>query len=154
MIRRLQIYDIPQVKDVYLHAHLAEYAGESVTFEPQGLNDDPTLWKLFCQSEVFVFDDKKVIKGFVGQREHRIIWLYVDPSYQGQKVGQQLIDYMLNHLNDIAAISVVKSNQLARDVYLRRGFKIENEFEFNYQGTPVIALSMYKVPSFQSGCSG
>ncbi|MGB0846227.1 MAG: GNAT family N-acetyltransferase [Thiolinea sp.] len=140
-IRLMQQEDLAAVYEVYLLAHLDEYSGETATFAPQGISESPVLSQLFEQCDVFVYDDGTV-KGFVGNRNERISWLYVHPDYRGQKIGRQLIDFMLERLGGQAAISVIKSNKLALSLYSKRGFKVFGDFTFAYQDVPVEVYSM------------
>ncbi len=133
-----------RVFEIYLLSHLDEYAGEDANFVPQGVMDNPDLLRMFELSQIFVYDDGE-IKGFVGSFNDRIVWLYVDPKHRGQQVGQTLIDFILNELNSqCIGISVIKSNTIALNLYVRRGFKVINDFIFNYQGVPVEVYGMQR----------
>ena len=145
-IRPVQPEDFEQICDVYQLAHIDEYAGEDTDFSPEGITDSPALLELFHASRIFVFDDGE-IKGFVGNREDRIIWLYVHPDHRGQRIGQKLIDFMLSDLDGEVTISVIKSNKLALDFYVRRQFRVIGDFVFNYQGVPVEVYSMRLKPA-------
>lgn len=141
LIRPLKSGDFERVTEVYNLSHAAEYAGETVKFHPKFLLDSPVLLDLFHASDIFVFDDGG-IKGFVGCQNEKIIWLYVDPAYQGQKIGIKLIEFVMKRLNNIASIIVVKSNLPALNLYQQLGFEVVGEFTFDYQNLPVKALNL------------
>lgn len=141
VIRPFRPEDFERVADIYNMSHTAEYAGEVIDFSPEYLLDSPVVLDLFRTSEIYVFDDGAV-RGFVGHKKERIIWLYIDPKYQGQKIGIRLIEFVMDKLNNIAVIVVVKSNQPALNLYRNLGFSVVNEFEFNYQDQPVKALNL------------
>lgn len=141
LIRPLKSGDFERVTEIYDLSHAAEYAGETVTFSPKYLLDSPVLLDLFHASDIFVFDDGG-IKGFVGYQSEKIIWLYVDPAFRGQKIGMRLIEFVMKKLNNVASIIVVKSNLPALNLYQQLGFKVVGEFVFDYQNLPVKALNL------------
>ena len=139
LIRPLQTEDFARIAEIYDLSHTAEYSGETYTFPPQRLADTPALLELFHASEIYVFDDGE-IKGFVGHQGPHIIWLYVHPCHQGNGIGQRLIEFLLKQQRGIAVLSVVKTNQAALHLYQKRGFRVNGEYEFDYQGRSVTAL--------------
>lgn len=144
IIRPLQSGDFDRIAEIYDLSHAQEYSGEVYQFPPQPLVDNSALLDLFHASEIFVFEDEGEIKGFVGHQGSHIAWLYVDPEFQGCGVGKQLIEFLLNRLNGIAVISVVKTNHAALHLYQQRGFRINGEYDFDYQGQPVTALVLVR----------
>lgn len=50
--------------------------------------------------------------------------LYVKPSYRSQKVGSQLITYLLNHLQVLGYPSVYLKTENASQYYLNRGWQL------------------------------
>lgn len=145
-IRPMHSSDLECIYSIYDSAHLDEYSGEPVVFAKAPLQADDSLVQLLKDCEIFVFADG-VVKGFVGARAERIIWLYVAPEHRGQGIGSQLIEFMLEHLvsERFIAISVVKSNQVALGLYQRKGFQIIGEFSFDYQGVAVQALGLMRI---------
>lgn len=141
-IRPFQTEDFARVAEIYNLSHTAEYAGETIDFPPEHLVDSHTLMDLFHASDIFVFDDGE-IKGFVGHQNERIVWLYINPAHQGLKIGRRLVQFVMARLNYMVSIVVVKSNQPALNLYQDLGFKVVDEFEFDYQGiAPVKALNL------------
>lgn len=141
VIRPFVPVDFERVTEIYNLSHAAEYAGEVVKFPPEYLLDSPVLLDLFHASDILVFDDGE-IKGFVGHQNEKIIWLYVDPEYQGQRIGLRLIEFVMELRKNIATLIVVKSNLPALNLYQHLGFKVVGEFEFDYQNQPVKALNL------------
>ncbi len=141
VIRSFKPEDFERITEIYDISHNAEYAGEVFKFHPKKLLDSPVLLDLFHDSDIFVFDDGQ-IKGFIGHQKEKIIWLYVDPAFQGQKIGSRLIEFVMERLNNIATIVVVKSNLPALTLYQRIGFEVVGEFDFDYQNRPVTALNL------------
>lgn len=142
LVRALRPEDRAQTYEIYLLSHMDEYAGEDAEFLPEGIPDSPALLQMFNKSRIFVYDDGE-LKGFVGSQNDRIVWLYVHPNHRGQKIGQQLIDYMLAEMQgQCVGISVIKSNKVALELYVRRGFRVIKDFIFNYQGVPVEVYGM------------
>ncbi len=137
MIRPLHAEDFTQVAEIYDLSHPAEYAGEAYNFPPQCLAETPALLELFHASEIFVFEDDGKIKGFIGHQGPNIIWLYVHPDYQGGGIGHCLIEFLLKRQNGIALLSVVKTNQVALRLYQEHGFRVNGEYDFDYQGQSV-----------------
>ncbi|HPE58823.1 MAG TPA: GNAT family N-acetyltransferase [Thiolinea sp.] len=142
MIHLMQPDDIKDVHAIYLAAHLDEYSGEDGQFSPRPICENPKLGVLFDHSVMYVFEEKGLIKGFVGYIEDHIIWLYVHPDHRGQKIGKRLITHVISELGGKATITIVKSNRIAMACYRGLGFSEVDEFEFEFQQHMVKALRM------------
>ncbi|HPQ93997.1 MAG: GNAT family N-acetyltransferase [Thiothrix sp.] len=142
MIRLMQSGDIEDVHAIYLASHLDEYVGEHGQFRPRPIAENPKLGVLFDHSVMHVFEEQRLIKGFVGYIGDHIIWLYVHPDYRGQKIGKRLITHAINELGGKATITIVKSNRIAMACYRNLGFSGVDEFEFEFQQQMIKALRM------------
>jgi len=81
---------------------------------------------------VACIEDKVV--GFVGTDKAEVSWLYVDPCFQGQGVGRQLLEHGLAVIDAKAATYVLEGNSIARKLYESAGFKVVQQFDSNNNG--------------------
>nr|CAA6827511.1 MAG: GNAT family N-acetyltransferase [uncultured Thiotrichaceae bacterium] len=147
-IRAFKSDDLERIAEIYDLSHPMAFMGELTEFSHKCLMDNPTSLGTFYDSDVFVFDEAG-IKGFVVYKGGIIIWLYIDPEYQRQKIGRRLIEFVMRRLSMIVGILVLKSNQPALSLYSDLGFKVLDEFEFDYQGELLTALSLVSETALQ-----
>ncbi|WP_274309932.1 GNAT family N-acetyltransferase [Solibacillus daqui] len=50
--------------------------------------------------------------------------LYVQPTYRDQKIGQQLMNYLLNHVKLLGISEIYLKTENASDYYIKRGWKL------------------------------
>ena len=78
-IRVMRPEDREQLFEIYLLAHIDEYAGEKIKFPPQGVLDNPDLLRMFNLSRIVVYDDGE-LRGFAGSLNDRICLLYTSDA--------------------------------------------------------------------------
>lgn len=92
MIRKLQNVDINKVVDIWLKTNL-----EAHDFIPgqYWTSNYEAVKKMLPQAEVYVYEDNKIIQGFVGVRDELILSILVDtfiskisfPMQPGPEIG-------------------------------------------------------------------
>ncbi|MBS7528497.1 N-acetyltransferase [Fusibacter paucivorans] len=78
-------------------------------------------------SETFLYCDGSETKGFISIIERAFIGaLFVDPAYQGQGIGMQLLSYVLNKYDNLS-LAVYIQNENAVSFYQKMGFSVISE---------------------------
>lgn len=144
MIRPYQKKDLNRLSEIYHLARPYEFSYESFEFEFETLLEETDNLQRFFQSTILVLEEQGQIKGFGGYVHDYIAWLYVDPKFHRQKVGQRLLKHMLEKLKHkkLLRISIVKSNLAARACYESLGFREKETFYVNFQGQTLEGLRM------------
>lgn len=81
------------------------------------------------------------IAGFIGVADSNIEMLFVDPTYIGQGIGRQLIEYSIEHMN-ASKVDVNEQNPKAIAFYEKVGFKKTGRSELDGQGNPFPLVHM------------
>ena len=91
MIRKLQNVDINKVVDIWLKTNL-----EAHDFIPgqYWTSNYEAVKKMLPQAEVYVYEDNKIIQGFVGVRDEYIEGIFVSGKMQSHGIGKALLDYI------------------------------------------------------------
>ena len=123
MIRKLQKVDINRVADIWLKTNLKAHY-----FIPEQYwtNNYAVVKEMLPQAEVYVYEDDKIIQGFVGINAEYIEGIFVSDEMQSHGIGKILLDYIKDkkvrlHLN------VYQKNVRAISFYQREGFTIQGE---------------------------
>ena len=123
MIRKLQKTDINRVADIWLKTNLKAHY-----FIPEQYwtNNYAVVKEMLPQAEVYVYEDDKIIQGFVGINAEYIEGIFVSDEMQSHGIGKILLDYIKDkkvrlHLN------VYQKNVRAISFYQREGFTIQGE---------------------------
>ena len=74
------------------------------------------------EAEVYVYEDNKEIKGFIGINKGHIEGIFVEEKYRNQGIGKELIAYCKNKYNKLT-LEVYKKNTKAINFYEREQFK-------------------------------
>ena len=74
-------------------------------------------------SKIYVACDKQKIIGFIAVKLNILDYIYVDPAYQGQGVGKNLISYVLRMMKRPITLEVFQENKVAKKLYSHFGFK-------------------------------
>ena len=123
MIRKLQNGDINNVADLWLKTNL-----EAHNFIPgQYWTDNyEAVKKMLPQAEVYVYEDNKIIQGFVGVQDKYIEGIFVSGKMQSHGIGKALLDYIKNKKVRLQ-LNVYQKNGRAMSFYQREGFTIQSE---------------------------
>ena len=78
------------------------------------------------QSEVYVYEDDKMIQGFIGVSDEYIEGIFVSDEMQSRGIGKMLLDYIKDK-KDRLQLKVYQKNVRAMSFYQREGFTIQSE---------------------------
>ena len=123
MIRKLQNVDINKVADIWLKTNL-----EAHDFIPgqYWTSNYEAVKKMLPQAEVYVYEDNKIIQGFVGVRDEYIEGIFVSGKIQSHGIGKALLDYIKDKKARLQ-LNVYQKNVRAMSFYQREGFTIQSE---------------------------
>ena len=123
MIRELQNVDINKVADIWLKTNL-----EAHEFIPgqYWISNYEAVKKMLPQAEVYVYEENKIIQGFVGVQEEYIEGIFVSGKMQSQGIGKALLDYIKDKKVRLQ-LNVYQKNVRAMSFYQREGFTIQSE---------------------------
>ena len=82
--------------------------------------------EMMSQAEVYVYEDNKMIQGFVGLSNEYIEGIFVSNEMQSCGIGKLLLDYIKNKKIRLR-LNVYQKNARALAFYQREGFDIQSE---------------------------
>ena len=85
------------------------------------------------QAEVYVYEDDKIIQGFVGVRNEYIEGIFVFDEMQSHGIGKILLDYIKDKKVRLQ-LNVYQKNARAMPFYQREGFTIQCEMMDEFTG--------------------
>ena len=123
MIRKLQKVDINRVADIWLKTNLKAHF-----FIPEQywISNYEFVKELLPQAEVNVYEDDKMIQGFIGINDEYIEGIFVSDEMQSRGIGKMLLDYIKDK-KDRLQLKVYQKNVRAMSFYQREGFTIQSE---------------------------
>lgn len=123
MIRKLQKVDINRVADIWLKTNLKTHY-----FIPEQYwtNNYEVVKEMLPQADVYVYEDDKIIQGFVGINDEYIEGIFVSDEMQSRGIGKMLLDYIKDK-KDRLQLKVYQKNVRAMSFYQREGFTIQSE---------------------------
>ena len=123
MIRKLQKVDINRVADIWLKNNLKAHF-----FIPEQywISNYEFVKEMLPQAEVYVYEDDKMIQGFIGVSDEYIEGIFVSDEMQSCGIGKMLLDYIKDK-KDRLQLKVYQKNVRAMSFYQREGFTIQSE---------------------------
>ena len=123
MIRKMQNTDINRVADIWLKTNLKAHY-----FIPEQYwtSNYELVKEMMSQAEVYVYEDDKMIQGFVGLSNEYIEGIFVSDEMQSCGIGKLLLDYIKNKKVRLR-LNVYQKNARALSFYQREGFDIQCE---------------------------
>ena len=130
MIRKLQKADINRVADIWLKTNLKAHFFIS---EQYWISNYEFVKELLPQAEVYVYEDDKMIQGFIGINDEYIEGIFVSDEMQSRGIGKILLDYIKDK-KDRLQLKVYQKNVRAMSFYQREGFTIQSESMDKFTG--------------------
>lgn len=146
-IRKAELKDVSRIAEIYVF-------NNRINFHPIFKDDDYSFGELQVMAMVddyfgkqdilntiYVYDDG-VIKGFLQIHDTELCKLYIEPFFQKEGIGKQLIEYAINtcHVDHLWAL---KKNTRAIAFYKRAGFYLSGEKKFE-EGTTEYLVELIK----------
>ena len=123
MIRELRKTDIDRVADIWLKTNLKAH---SFISEQYWISNYERVKEMLPQAEVYVYEDDKMIQGFIGINDEYIEGIFVSDEMQSRGIGKMLLDYIKDK-KDRLQLKVYQKNVRAMSFYQREGFTIQSE---------------------------
>mgnify|MGYP001070076680 FL=1 len=123
MIRKLQKVDINRVADIWLTTNLKAHFFIS---EQYWISNYEFVKEMLPQAEVYVYEDDKMIQGFIGINDEYIEGIFVSDEMQSRGIGKILLDYIKDK-KDRLQLKVYQKNVRAMSFYQLEGFTIQSE---------------------------
>ena len=130
MIRKLQKVDINRVADIWLTTNLKAHFFIS---EQYWISNYEFVKEMLPQAEVYVYEDDKMIQGFIGINDEYIEGIFVSDEMQSRGIGKILLDYIKDK-KDRLQLKVYQKNVRAMSFYQREGFTIQSESMDEFTG--------------------
>ena len=123
MIRKMQNIDINRVADIWLKINLKAHY-----FIPEQYwtSNYELVKEMLLQAEVYVYEDDKMIQGFVGLSNEYMEGIFVSDEMQSCGIGKLLLEYIKNKKVRLR-LNVYQKNARAISFYQREGFDIQCE---------------------------
>ena len=123
MIRKLLNEDIDRVADIWFKTNLKAHF-----FIPEQywISNYEFVKEMLPQAEVYVYEDDKMIQGFIGVSDEYIEGIFVSDEMQSRGIGKILLDYIKDK-KDRLQLKVYQKNVRAMSFYQREGFTIQSE---------------------------
>lgn len=101
------------------------------------------LIEILPNFEVNLWIEDEEIIGFSSDSEKHLNRLFLDPKYIGKGYGSKIISTLIEE-NLINTVDVNKDNQLAKEFYFRKGFKVFRESALDDEGRlyPILHLKL------------
>ncbi|OOM77650.1 putative N-acetyltransferase YjaB [Clostridium puniceum] len=91
------------------------------------INNYDLVKQMLPSADIYIFEENNVIKAFIGVIEgNYIAGLFVKKEYQGEGIGQKLIEYCKSKYFHLKLDLFIK-NKNAVNFYLKNGFKVLDE---------------------------
>ena len=144
MIRKLQKVDINRVADIWLKTNLKAHF-----FIPEQywISNYEFVKEMLPQAEVYVYEDDKMIQGFIGINDEYIEGIFVSDEMQSRGIGKMLLDYIKDK-KDRLQLKVYQKNVRAMSFYQREGFTIQSERMDEFTGETEYVMD------WESNCEG
>lgn len=119
----MQKVDINRVADIWLKTNLKAHF-----FIPEQywISNYEFVKEMLPQAEVYVYEDDKMIQGFIGVSDEYIEGIFVSDEMQSCGIGKMLLDYIKDK-KDKLQLKVYQKNVRAMSFYQREGFTIQSE---------------------------
>ncbi len=124
MIRAYQQADIDQILSIWLDASIKAHNFIEKEFWESKVIDMREIY--LPGSEIFVFEEDKMIKGFVALCGETLAAIFVSPNEQGKGIGKQLLDKSKEVRKNLN-LTVYKENRDSIEFYKKCGFKMIKE---------------------------
>jgi len=120
MIRKFEIEDIKEVMNIWLETNAKAHPFIDKKY---WVRNEEKVKKAILDAEVYVYEEEKLIVGFVGLVENYIAGIFVKESKQNEGIGKQLIEECKRHYPKLT-LKVYEKNENAIRFYQRENFKI------------------------------
>lgn len=120
----MQSKHINEIMDIWLSENISAHSYISKNYWYSNFEE---VKKAILKSEVYVYIDGGLVKGFVGIENGYIAGLFVKKEFQGLGIGSQLLQKCKSKYQNLS-LKVFRKNIRAINFYIKNSFKIQKEF--------------------------
>lgn len=119
MIRESTKNDLEKIMQIWLDTNISVHK-----YIPQEYwtSNAKYVKEAIQETEVYVYEENKEIKGFIGINKGHIEGIFVEEKYINQGIGKELLSYCKNKYDKLT-LEVYKKNTKAINFYEREQFK-------------------------------
>lgn len=119
MIRESDNNDLEKIMQIWLDTNISVHK-----YIPQEYwtSNAKYVKEAIQETEVYVYEENKEIKGFIGINKGHIEGIFVEEKYRNQGIGKELLSYCKNKYDKLT-LEVYKKNTKAIKFYEREQFK-------------------------------
>ena len=118
MIRENTNNDLEKIMQIWLDTNISVH---NFIVKEHWVNNLNYVREAIQEAEVYLYEDNKEIKGFIGINKGHIEGIFVEEKYRNQGIGKELIAYCKNKYNKLT-LEVYKKNTKAINFYEREQF--------------------------------
>lgn len=119
MIRKSTNNDIERIMQIWLDTNISVH---NYISQEYWISNAKYVKEAIQEAEVYVYENNKEIKGFIGINKGHIEGIFVEEKYRNQGIGKELIAYCKNKYDKLT-LEVYKKNIKAIKFYEREQFK-------------------------------
>jgi len=147
MIRKATKDDVSRIAEIYIFNNRLSYypVFKNEEFSFKKLTVVSYMNEILENNEIdrfYVYEDNNIIKGFIEIIDKEIFKLYVEPFFQNNHIGQELIEFAIKEHN-VNFVWCLEKNDKAIKFYERNGFKFKGETKF-VEGTKELEVKLLK----------
>lgn len=141
VIREYRNSDLSRIQEIYNKSRPDEFYREMEKFESTPWENDDYISSIIDDSHIYVYEEELIL-GFCGYHDGHIKWLFVSPSSRGLGIASKLLEFVILKLNYKATLTVLTSNERAKNLYFKHGFKVLKEFTVTFQNKRITVNRM------------
>lgn len=122
-IRKMRENEITDVAEIWLDTNLKAH---DFIPEEYWTGNYEMVKSMFHQAEMYVYEEKREIQGFVGLQGNGIAGIFVRNEKQSRGIGRRLLEYVKMEKEQLS-LEVYQKNERAMQFYQREGFEITRE---------------------------
>ncbi len=141
-IRKAEERDLSRIAEIFVFNNRINYfpifKDEKFSFgelQVVSLIDD-YLSRRDVLENIYVFESS-IVKGFIQINKTEICKLYVDPCFQGEGIGHELIEFAIREFG-VSRLWALEKNVRAISFYNRHGFRLTGQKEFEEDTTEYV----------------
>ena len=123
MIRKAYEQDIDRIADIWLDTNLKAHDFIPAQYWKSNFE---AVKEMFLQAELYVYEDKQGIQGFVGLNGDFIAGIFIQSEKQSRGIGRQLIHFIKGDKERLR-LTVYQKNVRAVQFYRNEDFRICGE---------------------------
>ena len=123
MIRKFLLDDLDSIMKLWLETNISAHNFIDKNYWISNYDD---VRKMMPEAEIYVYEEDKCIKGFIGLIDNYIAGIFVQSDSQSKGIGRALIAYS-KKIKDKLMLNVYEKNSRAVDFYKRENFEVSEK---------------------------